>query len=113
MPQVFSPNQRAIDKSTYVIIASFFDEDDNAVTPNSGLNWTLSKLDGTIINSRSAVSITPGTSITIVLSGSDLDYDDGPERVLTIQGTYESDLGSELPFKDQVRFTVQDLIAVN
>lgn len=111
MPQTLTA--RAIDKSTYVIVATFRDEDDALVTPNSGLNWTLTKLDGTVINSRNAVSITPGTSVTIVLSGADLDYDDGRERVLTIQGTYDSDLGSNLPLKDQVRFTVQDLIAVS
>ena len=42
-----------------------------------------------------------------------LDYDDGHERVLTIEGTYNSSLGTGLPFKDQLRFNVKDLIAVS
>ena len=75
MPQVLEPNDPPIDKSTFVITVRFFDEDEVAMTPVTA-TWTLTKLNGTVINSRSAVSITPATSANIVLSGADLDYDD-------------------------------------
>ena len=62
----------AIEQSTYVITASFTDETGAAVVPNS-VTWTLVNGDGQVVNSRSAVSVTPASSVTIVLSGDDLD----------------------------------------
>jgi hypothetical protein len=105
----------AIEKSTYVITAAFTDEDGDPVVPNSGLNWTLTDLTGTVVNSRSAVTIAvPAASVSIVLSGLDLALADGKDtyRILTVEGTYNSALGSGLPIKASVQFKIQNLIKV-
>jgi hypothetical protein len=110
MPTVLST--KAIDKSTYVVTATFTDEDDNAVAPQT-LTWTLTDESGTVINSREDVDVSsPGTSEDFVLSGDDLAVADGSTRLLTIEATYNSDAGSDLPIRDQVRFTIEDLTAV-
>lgn len=110
MPTKLTTN--AIERSTYVITATFTDEDGDAEIPNSGLTWTLTNEHGTVINSRTAVAITAASTINIVLSGADLDIDDGKFRVVTVEGTYNSTLGSNLPIKDEARFTVSNLTAV-
>ncbi|HDM76324.1 MAG TPA: hypothetical protein ENG51_07620 [Deltaproteobacteria bacterium] len=104
----------AVEKSTFVITVAFQDEQGNSVTPNE-LTWTLTDMNGNVINNRDQVSITPASSVDIVLSGDDLALEgDAPElRVLTVEGTYSSDLGSDLPIKDSVRFIVDNLVAVS
>lgn len=103
----------AIEKSTFAVVATFFDEEGAALTPNSGMTWTMTNDVGTVINSRTAVAISSAASVTIVLSGADLDLDDGRVRVVTVECTYDSDLGSNLPLKDQVTFFVDDLMIVS
>ena len=111
MPSVLST--KAVDKSTYIITAAFTDEDDNAATPTA-LTWTLTDDSGTVINSREDVEVeSPSSSEEIVLSGADLDVGDGSVRILTVEGTYNSDAGTGLPLKEQVRFTIEDLTAVS
>ena len=104
----------AVEKSTFVITVAFQDEQGNSVTPNE-LTWTLTDMNGNVINNRDQVSITPDSSVDIVLSGDDLALEgDAPElRVLTVEGTYSSDLGNDLPIKDSVRFIVDNLVAVS
>jgi hypothetical protein len=105
---------KAVEESTYAVVASFFDEETppQPVTPNAGLSWTLTDEHGNIINNRNAVSISPATSVTIVLSGDDLALDSTSEiRVVTVAGTYDSSLGSGLPIKDEARFKVVSLAA--
>ena len=104
----------AIEKSTFVITASFTDEDGNAVTPNE-LTWTLSDSDGTVINSRQDVSLTPATSVDILLQGDDLVVSgnrDDRRRIVLIEGTYNSAAGSDLPIRDEVKFQIVDLINI-
>lgn len=79
---------------TGVITASFTDEDDVAVIPNT-LTYSLVKY-GSIVNSREDVPITPATSVNIVLSC--LDLVAGTTKII-IEGTYDSSLGSNLPIK--------------
>ena len=120
----------ANEQSTFVVIAPFRDEEGAAVTPNSGLTWSLFRLDGTVVNSRTDMSITPGSSVAIVLSDADLEIfaDDPVEevyvhgigmmtmqygiRVVSVSGTYNSSAGNNLPIKDQVLFRVVNLIGV-
>lgn len=104
------------EKGTAKFTVAFTDETGASVIPKTGLNWTLTDRAGTVINSRSAVVITPAASVTIVLSGADLAISAsyaGVGRVLTVQGTYDSDIGSALPLKEECWFWISDLVAVN
>lgn len=103
---------KAVEKSTYVITIEFTDESGDPVTPNT-VTWTLSDVYGAIINSREDVTLTPTATGTIVLSGDDLVVTNySVERVLTVAGTYDSTYGSDLPFKDSVRFDLDNLVVV-
>lgn len=106
-----------VEKSTAIITASFEDEDGIAVTPDT-LTWTLTDVDGTVINSKEDEELTPATSVDIVLSGDDLAFqsaESGKKRVtrkLLVEGAYTSDAGAGLPIKDEVQFTIRNLTAV-
>jgi hypothetical protein len=106
----------AVEKSTYVITVSFTDEDGVAVIPTAG-TWTLTNEGGTVINSRSAVAMSPlASTYKIVLSGLDLAMQTGEwligHRLLTVQATYNSTLGTGLPLKAEVKFIVDELVVV-
>jgi len=107
----------AKEKSTYIITASFTDEDDAAVAPKT-LTWTLTDDQGDVINGREDVEVSsPSSSEDIVLSGDDLALQSGETsrgvRILTVEGTYDSDAGSDLPLNDEIRFIVDGLVAVS
>ena len=107
-------SDKAVEKSTYVVTVAFADEDGNAVTPDS-ISWTLSDTDGNVVNSRSDVSITvPAASNDIVLSGDDLAIPRPSmlRRRMTIEAVYDSDAGSDLPFKGEIEFEVTPLTNV-
>lgn len=105
----------AIERSTFVVTADFTDHAGAPVVPVS-MAWTLTDGSGAVVNSRSAVTISPlASSVNIVLSGADLALPSAgdPVRVLTLQGTYDSSLGNGLPLKDEVRFAIVGLEAVS
>ena len=82
----------------------------------TSLNWTLTDTAGNIINSRDAVDIpSPTNPQKILLQGYDLVISgaDNVQRVLTVEGTYNSTNGSDLPIKDQCRFWIDSLVAVS
>ncbi len=68
--------------------------DKEPVIPNT-FYWTLSDLEGNVINSRTAVSETPAAKTYVVLSGLDLVYVNGTDdtRKLTIKGSYDTLVG--------------------
>lgn len=105
---------KAPEKGTYVITATYTDEDGNAVTPNA-VTWTLTDKNGVVVNSREDVAISvPGTSNDIVLSGDDLAVDNqGLKRRFLIEGTYDSSLGSDLPLNEEAVFTIDDFVALD
>jgi hypothetical protein len=103
---------RAVEQSTFAIVATFTDEAGAPMIPNA-LAWSLLNGEGTIINSRTAVSITPAASVTIVLSGADLVASEGSTRVVLLEGSYDSDLGDDLPLRDTVTFEIANLIGVS
>jgi hypothetical protein len=115
MPTILT--DKAVELSTYAVNVSFYDENSAAVAPNS-LYWTLSDPDGNVVNAHSGTAIeSVQTSVDIVLQGSDLLISSGSlqaeeERVLTIQGNYNSSLGNALPLNDRVKFTVINLSAI-
>lgn len=102
----------AVERSTYVVTISFYDEDDNPVVPSS-VTWTLTDEDGVVINDREDVVATPATSLEMVLSGLDLAVSGQvtATRILTVSGVYDSDAGSDLPLRAHVRFSVEGLVS--
>lgn len=108
---------KAKEESTYIITATFTDEDGNSVAPTS-LSWTLTNIDGTVMNSKSAVSVgtsSLASSVNIVLSGEDLSMESSSStetRILTIEGTYNSTLGTGLPIKDNIKFKIEQLRSI-
>uniref|UniRef100_A0A6M3KYW2 Uncharacterized protein n=1 Tax=viral metagenome TaxID=1070528 RepID=A0A6M3KYW2_9ZZZZ len=105
---------KADEGSTYVVRATYYDEDSNAVTPDSVV-WTLTDGDGAIVNSREDVSIAvPSTYNDIVLGAADLKCSSGKDetRVLMLEYVYDSSAGNNLPGTAQVSFIVQKLQTV-
>ena len=115
MPTIVNASsQYAVEKSTFVVTAAFADADGVAVVPNS-ITWTLTDMDGTVINSRTAVAVAvPAASIDIVLSNNDLTCPNGERALsLSISAVYDSTEGSNLTLKDSLIFTVKNLVGVS
>jgi hypothetical protein len=107
MPTTLTTN--AIERSTIGITAAFTDETGAVVAPNSGLSWTLTDVVGNVVNGREDVAISSAASVTIALHGADLQISDSfrdNRRLLTISGTYNSSLGSNLEIVDWVQFEI-------
>lgn len=111
MPTVL--NTRAIEESAYTITFAFTDEDGNDVTPDD-IKWKLTDGDGTVVNSRTDVSLTPSTSVDVDLNGDDLALADHSQnkRIVTIYGTYTSG-GSSRNLKDAAIFFIDPLTAIS
>jgi hypothetical protein len=102
--------EHAIERSTFVITASFFDESATPVAATVTGTWKLTDYSGNVINSRSAEAFGPATTLNIVLTDEDLiGVAETPLRRITIEGTYDSSLGNDLSLRDQVTFTVDNL----
>ena len=104
---------RALPNNTYAVTFAFTDEDGSAVTPNEGCTWTLRDYSGNVVNSRSAVAITEAETVEIALKGNDLasqGVEDNGIRVIAIDGTYDSDLGTDLPLDQSAQFVISDVI---
>lgn len=103
--------------STKTFTVEFEDEEGNAVIPNEPLYWRLTDTAGNVINSRTAVLLTPATSVDITLSGNDLLIQSSEAtmkevtRVLTLKGTYDSNKGTDLEINDECVFYVKNLTA--
>ena len=105
----------ASEEGTYIVEAAFTNSDGDAVTPET-VTWTLTDLEGTVINSREDESITPASTVSIVLSGDDLALDVGVSywREVTVEATYNSaEYGNNLPLKGVARFEIENLSAVS
>lgn len=98
---------RATEGSTYAVTIPFTDEDGDPVVPNEVL-WTLTDEDGEIVNAREDVIETPASSVEIALSGDDLPVNGRLvwTLFLTVEATYDSDLGTDLPLVAQSRIEV-------
>lgn len=108
----------ATERSSYAItLSNWTDAIGQTVTPDS-LTWTLTTVNGTVINERSAVSVTPASTVIIVLSNNDLAFQTGESaqtrqlRVLTIEGEYDSSLGSNLSLREEYRFALRPLTII-
>ncbi|SPD73844.1 hypothetical protein PITCH_A2000013 [uncultured Desulfobacterium sp.] len=101
------------EQSTGVIPCSFRDRDGSPVVPN-WVRWTLTR-NGSVINEREQVDVTPGADIEIVLSGMDLQLlttenkKKVVKRKITVEASYDSDLGDDLSLKGDYEFQIRNL----
>jgi len=111
---ITATDDQPLEEGVLVVTVAPKDESGAAVSP-SAMTWTLTNRAGTVVNSRSQVSVTPSTSVTIVLSGADLALlaDSDNKRELLVEYTYSSSAGSNLPGKDVLRFEIQPLAGVS
>lgn len=108
----------AVEEGAYFPVVSFFDEDDAAVTPASA-TWTLTDGNGTVINSRTAVTITGlSTTATLALTGNDLAISTGELasrvlRKLLVQWLYTSSIsGAGTPGTEEFSFYIKNASAL-
>ena len=94
-----------LEGGTVGVTAAFTDEDGDAATPKT-LTYTLLNAKEEVINSKEDETLTPATSVTVPLSGDDLP---AGKIFFVVNGTYDSDLGSDLPLKGYADFTVKQM----
>ncbi len=100
--------------STYVISVAFKDVDGTPFVPLTCF-WSLTDGKGaTIINGRDRVPvIVSETTHHFVLSGADLLYAVGltkGSRVFSVEGTYDSVYEDDVPYREEVGFTITDTV---
>jgi hypothetical protein len=104
---------KATESSMYVISASFADPDGTAFTPKT-CRWSLTDLGGLVINSRTKVLVPiTGSTHSFLLCGADLLFSASPTggaRVFTLEGTFDSTYGNDLPFRTECQFEVIDTV---
>lgn len=90
-------------------VGPFKDEDNQTVVP-SAVSWSLSKTDGSIVNSRHNVTLTPAGTISWLISASDLAVTDSNNtgRIITVSFTYSSTLGGDVTSRVQAMFNIED-----
>ena len=104
----------APEEGTKVFDVDFYDEDDTPVAPNE-LTKTLTDLNGNIINSIDDVVVGGlASSMTFVLQGNDLAIPVAGMvgRVFTLEGTYDSSLGTDMPLKVEIIFKIKEMVGV-
>lgn len=87
---------------TVVLSASFEDEDGDSVVPNS-LKYSVLDESKEVVNSQQDISISPASSIEVVLSGDNLP---AGKLYWVIDGEYDSSVGSNLPLRGYATFIV-------
>lgn len=105
--------RKAHEESTYIIRCDFEDEDGDPVTPAT-MTWKLTDRTGAVINSRTAVDMSPSSSTEyIVLTGADLVIADAIDnkRFVYLKGTYNSTThGNGLAFTEELVFEIEDFV---
>ena len=101
---------RPAEEGTCFIDLAFWNENGEAQAPKTA-KWSFSDKKGNFINNRDEVAISsPSATETVVLSGDDLALQAGErelaDRIFTIEWTYDSVLGSDLPDNDKLEFQV-------
>ncbi len=103
----------AVERSTYIVDAQFSNASSTTFVPTT-VSWTLSDRDGTDQNGRTGVSASAATTVTIVLSGSDLTLvagDDGM-RIIYFEVVYNSTYGNGLELKEEANFIIDSLVNI-
>ena len=108
----------AVEGSNAFITGTFTDRFDEPVIPNS-ITWSLTDEDGTVINSRSDISIAvPAASVTVAISGDDLPWAGNfPGEIYIIyflfKAIYDEVDKSDVPANKQRRIGVTNLRGVS
>jgi hypothetical protein len=106
----------ADERSSYILIVNFYDENGAAATPLSAV-WTLTDLNGVVVNGRKQVEISPLKAASYIpLRGMDLGIERGftgkeLDRMVLIEATYSSEFGV-LPLNGECRLTIDKLKAI-
>ncbi|MCK5015641.1 MAG: hypothetical protein KAS32_01100 [Candidatus Peribacteraceae bacterium] len=119
MPRIQHLDNIAQEEGTYPVRFTFKDSLRQEIDASAivSINWWLSDMTGTIINSRSQVVVSEIINpYYLVLQGDDLqilDKDAGyEERLITLRGIYNSDLGNGFPFTYAVSFSLLNNLIV-
>ena len=101
------------ERSTLSFEVAVTDLNGDPVTPTS-FTWSLTDRDGTVINSREDVVATPGTTVTVNITGADLQIVDSTADQEYRLFTVKTDMGaSGLPVNHEVAFWVKNLTKVS
>jgi len=98
---------KVLETSALIVVMSLKDETGTTIPFNS-LIWSLTDVDGAVINSRDDVTFTlPGES-KLEITGNDLFLSIDPtiSRVVSLNGTYISSKGDTLNATEEVFFDV-------
>lgn len=105
----------ATERSTIGIPFTFKDDANATVTPTAA-TWSLLTRGGAVVNSRQDVAISPlAGTVTIVLTGADLALPDPADdiRLITVEWTYNSSLGTNLAGVDELVLTIDPVTGVS
>jgi len=108
---------RAIEKSSVGVKIVVVDENGDDLIPTAA-TWTLTDLEGTVINLKEDVAISPlASEMTVLLSGDDLALTDQTNkfemRLFTFEGTYDPGDASAASIKESGEFPVYNLKVVS
>ena len=104
------------ENSTAHITLAFTDQDGVATNPVTA-SWTLTRSDGSVVNSQEDIVLTPGSSsYDIYLTGDDLPSSTNSSYellILTVSATYDYGGDEDLPYKAEFGIEVTNLTAVS
>lgn len=107
--------EEAVEQSTFVVPVTFRDESGATLAPLTA-TWTLTNEYGVVVNGRAHVTISPlAATVSILLTGTDLAMlgeMDSRRRLLLVEATYSSSLGSGLHLREEIEFVVRALVGV-
>lgn len=105
----------AVEQSTYIVPVTFRDEEGQEIAPTAA-TWTLTNEYGVVVNERVAVPLSPlAATVNVVLTGADLRMMgelDNRKRLLLIEATYSSSLGTGLHLREEIEFSMRPLVGV-
>ena len=104
---------RAVERSTYIVHCVFADEDGTPTLPATDVQWTLTDQGGSTVYGSGSITAAP--EVDIVLTDDVLRFPENSAsaiRVLLVETTYDSTLGSGLALKDSAEFVLDNLVAV-
>jgi hypothetical protein len=96
---------KAEDDEIYTVRCTFLDGDDDVIAIGriASILWTMTDNNGTVVNGRLNVAPAIANPLDIVLSGEDTDFDNGPERLLSVTVLYDA-----LTMTKEVLFWIED-----